>query len=94
MGSNCFNLSYYDHENYESDEVQEYLKFPSRELMSLKQFPTIEKVFRQYNTILPSSASVERLFSHAKIVFGLKRHQLLDNSAETQLMLKCNSKYY
>ena len=45
------------------DEVTAFLKCTRRDLMSLKQFPTIEKIFRKYNTILASSASVERVFS-------------------------------
>ena len=83
-----------DENSYEVDEVQLYLKCQQRDLMSLKQFPTIEKIFRKYNTILPSSAAVERLFSQGKIIFGNKRHKLHDSSAEKQLMLKVNQKFY
>ena len=66
----------------------------SNELLILNSFPYINKVFRKFNTTLPSSASVERLFSHAGIIFQPKRRLLTDKNFEHQLMLKLNKKYY
>ena len=62
--------------------------------MSLKEFPIIEKIFRKYNTILASSASVERTFSLGSRIFGKNRHMLSDENFEKQLMLKFNRKLY
>ena len=78
----------------DEDEVQSFLRSQDRKLLSLKAFPTIERIFRKYNTILPSSACCERLFSRGKLTFGDKRHSLLDSSAEKQVMLNHNAKFY
>ena len=77
-----------------NDEVKSYLSCTRRDLQSLKMFPTIEQIFRKYNTILASSASVERLFSLGKLVFGDNRQSLGDKNFEMQLLLKGNSKFY
>ena len=76
------------------DEVSEYLKCKSRDLQSLKEFPSVENVHRKYNTILGSSASIERGFSFGSIIFGKFRHRLADASFEKQLMLKFNKKFW
>lgn len=60
----------------------------------LKNVPLIEKEFRPYNCILPSSAAVERLFSHGGGVFHQNCHSLKDDSFEMQLLLKLNKAYY
>jgi hypothetical protein len=44
-------------------ECDMYLSDTSRDIESLSKFPGILKLFRKYNTPLPSSAPVERLFS-------------------------------
>ena len=74
----------------EEDPIEAYLKSKDRTLDLLKQFPSLLKVYQKFNTVLPSSASVERLFSHGSLIFGKKRHRLLDKNFEAQLMLKCN----
>ena len=79
------------------DEVDEYLKDlgeGSRELASLKKFPTVLKVFRNKNTIQCSSGMSERLFTFGKIAFGDRRHSLNDKNFEQQVLLNCNKKFY
>jgi hypothetical protein len=44
-------------------ELDMYLNDTSREIVSLFKFPGILKLFKKYNTPLPSSAPVERFFS-------------------------------
>ena len=45
------------------------------------QFPSVENVHRKYNTILGSSASIERGFSFGSIIFGKCCHrQVLRNN--------------
>ena len=52
---------------------------------------TVEKLFRKVNTTLPSSAAVERLFSHGAGIFKKNRYRLNDDTFEMQLMLKLNT---
>jgi len=56
-------------------------------------FPKVLKKFLYYNTGLPSSASVECLFSTGGNIMSLKRFSLTDNMFETLVMLKQNKTY-
>lgn len=47
----------------ELDEVNRFLSEPVMATENVKRFPVVQRLFRHYNTTLPSSASVERLFS-------------------------------
>ena len=58
----------------------------------LKEIPILCAIFRRYNTAIPSSAAVERLFSHAKDIFGVKRHSLKSSNFEKHLLLRVNMK--
>ncbi len=49
------------------------------------------QVFRKYNTLFPSSASCERLFSHGKNLFRRNRHGMKDSTFEMQLLLHVNN---
>jgi len=60
------------------------LKIKARLL--IRYYNLIQKVFRQYNTILPSSASVERLFSAGGQILTPKRNRLSDTMFETLLI--------
>lgn len=53
-------------------------------------FPLLHDLFLRVNTAVPSSASVERLFSCAADIFTRKRAKLSDLNFEYQLLLKCN----
>ena len=82
-----------DHEN-DIDEVTKFLKSKRRDLEELKEYPIIEEIFREKNTILASSAFVERMFSLGALILTQKRQRLGNKSFEKQLMLKSNRKFY
>ena len=48
------------------------------------------KLFVQYNTTIPSSAAVERIFSTGKDILKLKRASLSDKNFERLMFLKGN----
>ena len=60
------------------------------ELEHLSSVPFFKDLLIQFNTTLPSSAAVERLFSHVGGVFCKKRFQLLNDNFEKQLLLELN----
>lgn len=72
------------------NEVELYLADPSEELSSLQKYPTLTLLFLKYNAALPSSASVERLFSVAGQIFKPARSNLSDANFEKMIFLKVN----
>ena len=69
--------------------VDKYLHGRSTAFQDLDK--SVEKLFRKVNTTLPSSAAVERLFSHGAGIFKKNRYRLNDANFEMQLMLKLNT---
>lgn len=65
-----------------------------QDLKLLNRYPEIKSVFIKYNTPLPSSAAVERLFSFASMTNLPKSHKLSDNMFQKRVVLKCNLNYY
>ena len=76
-----------------NSEVDMYLASTDDSLESLKNFPTICRIYYNYNTILVASSSVERVFSYGKLVYETKRHSLSDFNFEKQLLLNCNKSF-
>ena len=74
--------------------VNQFLASPRSDTMLVKDFPIIEKIFRQYNTTMPSSADVERLFRHGGTIFSKSRQNMKDENFEKALMLKMNQDYW
>lgn len=75
-------------------EVYKYILQPSAE-PSINEFRAsymLEEVFRRYNTTLSSSASVERIFSQALIIFTDRRNRLSDANFEKALFVSQNKK--
>ena len=65
-------------------EVEKYLTDPSSEVQSLQLYPNIRRLHVKLDTCLPSSASVERLFSLGGRVFTPLRSRL--NSTHFEMM--------
>jgi len=59
----------------------------------LNDFPKLKKLFVKYNTALPSSASVERMFSIGSSVLTPQRGHLCDDTIKQQILLKINKEF-
>ncbi|KAE9536961.1 hypothetical protein AGLY_006768 [Aphis glycines] len=70
-------------------EALTYLNSKKKEVMSLNDVPIVKQIFFKYNTTLPSSAPVERLFSKAIQVLTPRRNRLSDDVFE--MLLCCKS---
>jgi len=89
IDSNCNPVSKYDVEL----ECVRFFSDVRSNLDVLKDYPTVLKVFLRFNTPLPSSAPVERLFSYAGLVLSPRRCSLSDKMFEKLVFLKCNSHF-
>lgn len=65
----------------------------SKDLNILNNYPEIKRVFLRYNTPLPSSAPVERMFSYATITNCPKANRLADEMFQKRVILKANLSY-
>jgi len=77
----------------EEDELQRFLKSKNNNVEMLNDYPKIKKLFIKYNTALPSSASVERMFSVGGSVLTPQRGKLNDDTVEQQILLKINKEF-
>jgi hypothetical protein len=71
-----------------NQEVEKFLADASQDVQSLKSYPNIRKLFVKLNTGLPSSASVERLFSLGGRVFTPMRSRLSSSHFEMMVFLR------
>ena len=53
----------------------------------------VKQLFLRYDTTLPSSAPVERLFSAGALILTKKRNRLSDELFESLLLLKVNKHF-
>lgn len=80
-----------DEEETSSEFLKLYENYSSIDQLKEKKFVGLKKLFLKYNSAMPSSASVERLFSCAKKVLSPSRTKLDDKNFEMQLLLHENS---
>jgi hypothetical protein len=71
-------------------QAMTYLSDVTVTLSSLQTYPAVQAAFVRYNTSLPSSAAVERLFSCAGLIASSRRNRLNDLTFEKLLLLKSN----
>jgi len=71
-------------------EVMQYCNDVSKDLSSLHKYPIIKRMFMFYNTLLPSSAPAERLFSYSGMILSPRRNCLSDETFEKLVFLKTN----
>lgn len=60
----------------------------------LHDYPKIKNLFIKHNTPLPSSASVERMFSVGGLVLTPHRGHLNDDTMEQHILLKINKEFH
>ena len=75
-------------------ECINYLSDTDTELKMLARYGRIWKVFIKFNTTLPSSAPVKRLFSTAGQIEVPRRNHLSDSMFEKLLLMKANDSLF
>lgn len=78
----------------EAQDVMLYLQSDDKDVKDILKYPTLHSLFLKFNAAVPSSASVERLFSLAGDVFRRKRGKLSDKNFEIQLLLRANKLFW
>ncbi|VVC29757.1 Ribonuclease H-like domain [Cinara cedri] len=71
-------------------EVLKYFEDPRQCIESLNSYPTVKKVFLQYNTPVASSATVDRIFSFTAMSNLPNSNKLSDDLFEQKVILKSN----
>lgn len=69
-------------------ECLHYFEDQRKDLASLEQYPLIKQLFVRFNTSIPSSAPVERLFSFAGLINRPHRRSLNATLFEKLVVLK------
>lgn len=83
----------FDHvDTFKPDEADFFLKDPDKNMKMLNKYPQIKEFFIRYNTTIPTSAPVERLFSQASLILTVRRNRLSDSLLEMLLLLKVHLK--
>ncbi|XP_059203493.1 uncharacterized protein zgc:161969 isoform X2 [Centropristis striata] len=73
------------------DEIRKYVEGTGKSLECLQDFPRVKQLFLKYNTTLPSTAPVQRLFSQKGNLVTSQRNFLTDDYFERIQLLRYNS---
>ncbi|XP_053300187.1 uncharacterized protein zgc:161969 [Pleuronectes platessa] len=73
------------------DEIRKYIEGTGKSLECLQDFPRVKQLFLKYNTTLPSTAPVQRLFSQKGNLVTSQRNFLTDDYFERIQLLRYNS---
>ncbi|KAL4084938.1 hypothetical protein QTP88_027804 [Uroleucon formosanum] len=87
----CHDFFYFDPLVSTGSNAQQSRRSATSEA-EIQQYPPIKEIFLCYNTPLPSSAPVERLFSYANMTNLPKSNKLSDDMFEERVILKSNLK--
>ncbi|XP_015440172.1 PREDICTED: uncharacterized protein LOC107194967 [Dufourea novaeangliae] len=79
-----------DYASKASLQILHFLEEIDKDWKILENYPEVKKIFFKYNTPLPSSTSVERLFSYAMITNSPKCNRLSDSNFQKRVILKAN----
>lgn len=74
-----------------TEEVRKYVEGTGKSLECLQDFPRVKQLFLKYNTTLPSTAPVQRLFSQKGNLVTSQRNSLTDDYFERIQLLRYNS---
>jgi len=93
LSENCLDVEIDIQSNRNNINVQalEYLDSKNKDFTVLNSFSIIKKIFFKYNTTLPSSAPVERLFSSGSQIMTPRRNRLNDKTFEMLLCCRCQN---
>lgn len=86
----CFTAQQAPQNTDAETQVDMFLTDTSTDIQSINRYPLIEMLFLKYNTALPSSAPVERLFSLGGQILTPRRNRLTPEHFERQLLLRAN----
>ena len=73
------------------EEIRKYIEGTGKSLECLQDFPRVKQLFLKYNTTLPSTAPVQRLFSQKGNLVTSQRNFLTDDYFERIQLLRYNS---
>lgn len=71
-------------------EVTRYINDDRKDISILNEYPAMKSVYLRFNTTLSSSAPIERVFSHSKLIFRPQRNRLSSENFERSLLLSLN----
>ena len=73
-------------------EAMEFLR-SAKSLECFDKFPKVKQLFIKFNTMSPSSAPVERLYSLGNLIFNPRRNRLSDDKFQQLLLMRYNKDF-